>query len=134
MCKVSSDFRKNLSRESMKTYEGLMENYLLIHNQGSIGVFRHKKKKQDNIVWNTSKTWEDGHSHFTTFQVAKIIANNIALNRKPSGRTTVRNLKSYIRIATEDYKYLKHVEQLIKTKTDKCIGNNGYVNVGKKVG
>ena len=137
--KVDSRFKDKLYKnddpiDAINTYKGILENYLLIHTQGTIGVFKHRKRNQDVIVWNVVKPYENGHSHFNTLQVAKIIANNVALQRKPKTNTCLRNLASYERIATNEYPYLEWVNDLMATKIDKKIGNNKhYYNVGKAV-
>lgn len=136
--KVDSRFKHYLYKNSdpiqaLNTYEGILENYLLIHNQNSIGVFRHRRHKGDLLVWNVIKPWEEGHSHFKSQNVAVMIANNVALNRKPKRNMCTRNLASYPRIATSEYKYLDWVNNLIETKKDKIRGNNYYINVGKAI-
>lgn len=138
MCKINKKFKDNLYKNddpitAISVYEGIIENYLLIHTTSTIAVFKHRRHKQDVLVWNVIKPFDNGHSHFHNLQVAKIIANNVSLNRKPKQNMCLRNLASYPRIADESYKYLEWVETLMETKIDKKLNNKHYYNVGKKV-
>ena len=139
LCRVDKRFKDKLYKnidpiEAIEVYKGILKNYNLLHTTGSIAVFKHKRRNQDIIVWNVLKEYKNGHGHFHNFQVAKIIANNISLIRKPKSNMCVRNLRSYLRIADDNYKYLEWVENLIDVKIDKMLGNNkNYHNDSKAV-
>ena len=138
MCQINRNFKDNLYKNhdvmsAQRVYKGILENYLLIHTTGTIAVFKHKHHKQDVLVWNVIKQFDNGHSHFNNIQVAKMIANNVSLNRKPKQNMCLRNLASYPRIASHNYRYLEWVENLIETKIDKKLDNNNYHNVSRAI-
>lgn len=137
MCKIDNNFKKyfneNESKEAITVYEGILESYLLLHTSKSILVFRHKNKNDDVLVWNIRKPFDSGHSHFKSLEVAKLISNLIGENKKPKQSTCIRNLKSYLRIADEQYIYNDWVSQLIDTKIDKAVKNKHYININKGI-
>lgn len=138
MCKIDRKFKDNLYKnddpiQAKFVYKGILESYLLIHTNGTIAVFKHRRKNQDCLVWNVVKPFDDGHSHFRNLQVARIIADNIALDRKPKRDMCLRNLASYHRIANESYKYLDWVSNLMEVKIDKKLNNNKFYKVSKAV-
>ena len=127
-------YRTENPQLTLEVYNEFKVKYNVIHTIENIVVFRHKHRNSDIIIWNINKLYQDGHSHFHSLQVAKLIANNIALNRKPKRQTCIRNLESYIRVGDDNYVHLKFVEDLIETKRDKLRDNYGYHNVGKNKG
>lgn len=73
------------------------------------------------IVHNTKKEWEGGHTHLTSFDMAKTIISNVIQQRKPK-TNNVYLMRSHIRISN-NVKYNKYIEHLITLKRNKTKQN-----------
>ena len=73
------------------------------------------------IVYNTKKTFENGHTHLQSFEMSKTIIDNSIRKKRPKTNNTYL-IESHIRI-TKDSKYKQLLEELLEAKKDKTKDN-----------
>jgi hypothetical protein len=91
---------------------------LKVHSSNTVGY----------IIHNTMKEWEGGHTHLSSFDMAKTIISNVIQRKKPK-TSNVYLMRSHIRISADE-KYNEHIEHLIEIKRDKAKQN--YYNRSSK--
>lgn len=109
---VQNDKEKNVSRCSktlgaQKVYE--RKEYIIL------------KVKKGYIVYNTKKSFENGHTHLQSFQMSKTIIDNNIRKKRPK-TNNIYLIESHIRV-TEDNKYKQILEELLDAKRDKTKDN-----------
>lgn len=77
--------------------------------------------KKGYIVYNTKKTFENGHTHLQSFEMSKTIIDNSIRKKRPKTNNTYL-IESHIRI-TKDSKYKQLLEELLEAKKDKTKDN-----------
>lgn len=87
------------------------------------------KNKVGFIVYNKNKTWDTGHTHLNSLEMAKTIIKDVIKNKKPKTTNTYL-LRSHIRLS-ENEKYISYLEQLIEVRSNKSYKN--YLNWSKGV-
>ena len=119
---VGSDNGKNVDRcnktaGAQKIYE--RKEYIIL------------KVKRGYIVYNTKKSFEDGHTHLQSFEMSKTIIDNNIRKRRPKTKN-IYLIESHIRV-TDDSKYKQLLEGLIEVKKDKTkekkYNNIRYYNI-----
>lgn len=109
---VQNDEEKDVSRcdktvGAQKVYE--RKEYIIL------------KVKKGYIVYNTKKSFENGHTHLQSFQMSKTIIDNNIRKKRPKTNNTYL-IESHIRV-TEDDKYKQTLEELLDAKRDKTKDN-----------
>lgn len=94
-----------------KIYEKNEFIVLKVHSCNTIGF----------IIHNTNKEWEGGHTHLTSFDMAKTIISNVIQQKKPK-TNNVYLMRSHIRISNNE-QYNEYIEHLINTKRHKTKQN-----------
>ena len=103
--KISGRFNKTAGAE--KIYE--RKEYIIL------------KVKRGYIVYNTKKSFEDGHTHLQSFEMSKTIIDNSIKKKRPK-TNNIYLIESHIRV-TNDSKYKQVLEELIEAKKDKTKDN-----------
>ena len=85
------------------------------------------KNRVGYILYNTKKTFKNGHTHVKGFDIAKTIIDNCIKNKTPK-TSNLYLLTSHIRISTDE-KYIKKIEELIEAKKHK--DKIKYINKSK---
>ena len=99
--------KKEKHDNSQKVYE--KEHYIILKVKSG--------KKIGYIAYNTRKEWEEGHTHLESFNMAKIIFDNVIKHKKPKTKNLYL-LQSHIRL-TDDPSYVKFINQLVDAKKNK---------------
>ena len=89
-------------------------------------IFKNEYK-EEYVVYNSKKQWEDGHTHIHTYKQALYLVNCI-LNNKIPKKTNKYFLVSLLRLA-KDKKYKEQLQQILDGKEAK----QAYVNTPKHV-
>lgn len=92
-------------------------------NKGYIILKVKSKGRVGFIVYNTKKPFEKGHSHLKSFEMAKVVINNVIYEKKPK-TDNIYLLESHIRLSDSD-KYITYINGLIEVK--KCRRDE-YIN------
>lgn len=85
--------------------------------------------KEGYVVYNTKKSFQEGHTHLKHFEAAKT-AIDLVLNKKVPKSKDTYYLTSLIRISVDE-NYIKKIEQLIEIRKQKGKKEK-YHNVGYK--
>ena len=99
--------RSNKTAGAEKIYE--REGYIIL------------RMKRGYIVYNTKKSFENGHTHIQSFEIAKTIIDNNIRKKRPK-TNSIYLIESHIRV-TNDSKYKKMLEELLASKEDKTKDN-----------
>lgn len=73
--------------------------------------------KEGFVIYNTKKSFQEGHTHLKHFEAAKT-AIDLVINKKVPKSTDLYYLSSLIRIS-DDEKYIKQVNDLIESRIQK---------------
>lgn len=73
--------------------------------------------KEGFVIYNTKKSFQEGHTHLKHFEAAKT-AVDLVINKKVPKSTDLYYLSSLIRIS-DDEKYIKQVNDLIESRIQK---------------
>ncbi len=73
--------------------------------------------KEGYVVYNTKKSFQEGHTHLKHFNAAKT-AIDLVINKKIPKSTQVYYLTSLIRISADD-KYISKIKELMETREKK---------------
>ena len=88
------------------------------------------KVKRGYIVYNTKKSFENGHTHLQSFEMSKTMIDNIIKKKRPKTKN-IYLIESHIRV-TNDSNYKKVLEELVEAKKDKSkdkkYHNKNYCN------
>lgn len=114
LMKEKPNWNKTNYTESEKIYQNKEFIILKVKSNKKIGF----------IVYNTKKEWENGHSHLNSRTIAEIVIKNVIYKRKPK-TNNLYVLKSHARVS-DDKRYIKFIEDLIKVKKSKT--KNNYIN------
>lgn len=100
-----------------------------IKTDGANKIYQKKeyiilKVKKGYIVYNTKKEFENGHTHLQSFEMSKTVIDN-TINKKRPKTNNLYLLQSHIRI-TNDSKYKKLLEEILKAKTNKSKDHKYY--------
>lgn len=79
------------------------------------------KVKKGYVVYNTKKSFENGHTHLQSFEMSKIIIDNSIRKKRPK-TNNIYLIESHIRV-TNDNKYKQVLEELVEAKKDKTKDN-----------
>lgn len=85
------------------------------------------KNRVGYILYNTKKTFKNGHTHVKGYSMAKTIIDNCIKKRTPK-TSNIYLLTSHIRIS-DDEKYIQKIEELIEAKKSK--DKIKYINKSK---
>ncbi len=85
------------------------------------------KNRVGYILYNTKKTFKNGHTHIKGYSMAKTIIDN-CIKKKTPKTSNLYLLTSHIRISTDE-KYIKRIEELIEAKKHK--DKIKYINKSK---
>ena len=86
--------------------------------------------KEGYIVYNTRKSFQEGHTHLKHFEAAKT-AVDLVINKKVPKSTDGYYLSSLIRISDDD-KYISKINELIEARDQKGKKEK-YYNHGYKL-
>lgn len=86
--------------------------------------------KEGYIVYNTKKSFQEGHTHLKHFEAAKT-AIDLVINKKVPKSTDGYYLSSLIRISDDDM-YINKINELIKSREQKGKKDK-YYNSGYKI-
>ena len=86
--------------------------------------------KEGYIVYNTKKSFQEGHTHLKHFEAAKT-AIDLVLNKKVPKSTDGYYLTSLIRLS-DDESYINKITELIDAREQKGKKEK-YYNVGYKL-
>lgn len=92
-------------------------------NMGYIILKVKSKGRTGYIIHNTNKPFEKGHSHLKSFEMAKVIINNVIYEKKPK-TSNIYLLQSHTRLSNSD-KYISYINGLIEIKKRK---KDEYIN------
>lgn len=73
--------------------------------------------KEGYVVYNTKKSFQEGHTHLKHFEAAKT-AIDLVINKKVPKSTDGYYLSSLIRISDDD-KYISKINELIESREKK---------------
>ncbi|WP_042275194.1 hypothetical protein [Faecalimicrobium dakarense] len=73
--------------------------------------------KEGYVVYNTKKSFQEGHTHLKHFEAAKT-AIDLVINKKVPKSTDGYYLSSLIRISDDD-KYISKINELIESREQK---------------
>lgn len=107
MQEIPNRVKENKYDNSHRVYEKNEFIILEVHSCGSVGF----------IAYNTNKEWEGGHTHLSSFDMAKTIISNVIQHKKPK-TNNIYLMRSHIRIS-DDEQYIKYIDELIKVKMNK---------------
>lgn len=99
--------RSNKTAGAEKIYE--REGYIIL------------RMKRGYIVYNTKKSFENGHTHIQSFEIAKTIIDNNIRKKRPK-TNSIYLIESHIRV-TNDSKYKKMLQELLASKEDRTKDN-----------
>lgn len=86
--------------------------------------------KEGYVVYNTKKSFQEGHTHLKHFEAAKT-AIDLVLNKKIPRSTQGYYLTSLIRLSEDDW-YINKIYELLESRAQK--GKKGkYYNSGYKI-
>lgn len=86
--------------------------------------------KEGYIVYNTRKSFQEGHTHLKHFEAAKT-AIDLVINKKVPKSTDGYYLSSLVRISDDD-KYISKINSLIQARDQKGKKDK-YYNPGYKL-
>ncbi|MCR8745002.1 hypothetical protein [Romboutsia lituseburensis] len=86
--------------------------------------------KEGYVVYNTKKSFQEGHTHLKHFEAAKT-AVDLVINKKIPKSTDGYYLSSLIRLSDDD-KYISKINDLIETREQKGKKSK-YYNPGYKL-
>ena len=92
-------------------------------NKGFIILKVKSKGKTGYIIHNTKKPFKEGHSHLKSFEMSKVIINNVILKKTPK-TSNMYLLESHIRLS-DDKQYISYIKGLMEVR--KCKKGD-YVN------
>lgn len=88
------------------------DNTLKVYEKNEYVILRVNGGKDVGfIVYNTRKDWEGGHTHLTSFDMARTIISNVIKKRKPK-TNNIYLIRSHIRVSN-DKVYRSYLEELI---------------------
>lgn len=104
-------------------HENFCADRRVYENRGYIILKVKSKGRTGYIIHNTNKPFEKGHSHLKSFEMAKVIINNVIYEKKPK-TSNIYLLESHIRLSESD-KYISYIKHLIEVKKRK---KDEYIN------
>ena len=116
------EFRKLMQEVPNFNHENYCTDKRVYENRGYIILKVKSKGRTGYIIHNTSKPFEEGHSHLKSFEMAKVIINNVIYKKKPK-TSNIYLLESHIRLSNNDkyVSYIKHLIEVKKRKKDEYI-------------
>lgn len=117
------EFRKLMQEVPNFNHENYCVDKRVYENRGYIILKVKSKGRTGYIVYNTNKPFEKGHSHLKSFEMAKVVINNVIYEKKPK-TGNIYLLESHIRLSDSD-KYITYINGLIEVR--KCRRGE-YIN------
>lgn len=117
------EYRKLMQEVPNFNHENYCVDKRVYENRGYIILKVKSKGRVGYIVHNTKKPFEKGHSHLKSFEMAKVVINNVIYEKKPK-TDNIYLLESHIRLSDSD-KYITYIKHLIEVK--KCRRGE-YIN------
>lgn len=111
------EYRKLMQEVPNFNHENYCADKRVYENRGFIILKVKSKGKIGYIIHNTNKPFEKGHSHLKSFEMAKVIINNVICEKKPK-TSNIYLLESHIRLSNSG-KYINYINGLIEIKKRK---------------
>lgn len=101
-------------------------NLLKVYSKKYMQVFKNEYK-EEYVVYNSKKQWEDGHTHIHTYKQALYLVDCILKSKIPK-KTNKYFLVSLLRLA-KDKHYIQQITNILEGNEAKQV----YINTPKNL-